>query len=342
MAGVARLSRVVVVLLHALVLLARAARVPGATAVRGVAGLSADAWPPTPGPKVPATEVAPGVWLPLAGLGTWQYNDTVAYGAVRAALDLGYPHIDTALGYRNQRGVGKALKDSGRKRKDVFITSKIPGGLNTSATTAAVEQCLDELGTDYIDLMLIHFPAAWSGEGGKALRQEEWLALEPFVKKGVLRAIGVSHYCPRHLLDVLEVATVPVAVNQVQYHVGMGTSGTNASDGRAFMESVGVTFQSFSPLCGPCGTKELLTGELVTKIGAAHGKSGAQVSLKWLVQQNIPVIPKSDKPDHLKENLDLFGWELSQQEMAALTLHASPEVAGNPGPPATSGDCDVL
>eukprot|EP00959_Pyramimonas_sp_CCMP1952_P019778 417748-Pyramimonas_sp.AAC.1 len=284
--------------------------------------------------RTPTIEIAPGVHMPMVGLGTWLYNSSRAKHAVELALKVGYTHVDTALMYENQKGVGEAL--AGFPRDSFFVTTKIPGGLNFSAASAAIQQDLDELQLDYIDLLIVHFPATWPGEGGKQMRQEGWKAMEEFVKKGKLRAIGVSHFCKRHVEDILEINTVPIALNQVQYHVGMGTSGPLANDDKEYMESKGIVYESFSSLCGPCNTTELLNGPLVTKIGATHGKTGAQVSLKWLVQQGIPVIPKSDKVEHLKENLDLFGWELTKDQMAALTAATSPPIAGDPD--LTSGD----
>jgi diketogulonate reductase-like aldo/keto reductase len=126
----------------------------------------------------------------------------------------------------------------------------------------------------------------------------------------------------------------------------MGTAGVNATDDKAYDKQRGVLYESFSPLCGPCaGTdaKELITGKLVTRIGAKHGKSGAQVALKWQVQQGIPVIPKTSNPAHAAENIDLFDWTLDEDDMAALTAATVPAVAGNPGPGGVpvSGDCDV-
>ena len=304
---------------------------------------------------VPTITIAPGVEMPLAGLGTWQYNSTVAKAAVLSALKLGYTHIDTALGYDNQDGVGEAIAASGVARDALFVTSKIPGGLAYHAAGGALTTALDQLfpGDDgaYVDLMLVHFPASWDQKAaGKALRQDQWRALEAFHKGGKARAIGVSHYCKRHIDDILEVATVTPAINQVQFHVGMGAAspggGANATDDREYDGTVGVTYQSFSPLCGPCEGSdhmELITGDLVTKIGKAHGKSGAQVALKWQVQQNIPVIPKSANPDHQRENLDLFGWTLSDDEMRQLSAATKPQVAGDAGPGglAVSGDCSV-
>jgi diketogulonate reductase-like aldo/keto reductase len=203
---------------------------------------------------------------------------------------------------------------------------------------------LRDLNLSYVDLMLVHFPATMDekGAGGPDGRRTSWKALEDFAKAGKARAIGVSHYCPRHLEDILPTATVPVALNQVEYHVGMGSAGPLGDDGRQFMDSVGVKFMSFSPLCGPCpkpDNRELITGKLVNSIGAKHNKTGAQVALRWLVQQGIPVIPKSANALHLRENLDLFSFELSQNEMLQLTMAKTPGTAG--GPDGTSGDCPI-
>jgi diketogulonate reductase-like aldo/keto reductase len=195
-----------------------------------------------------------------------------------------------------------------------------------------------------VDLMLLHFPASMDASlaGGPAMRKEQWLALEAFAKAGKARAIGVSHYCPQHLQDVISVATLPIALNQVEYHVGMGGQGSVADDGRAFMERIGVKFMSFSPLCGPCGNQSdvLITGDLVTSIGRKYGKSGPQVALKWLVQQDIPVIPKTSNIAHLKQNIDLFSWTLSDEDMVALTKATSPSVTGG-GDGVSSGDCNI-
>lgn len=174
--------------------------------------------------KVPTIEIAPGVDMPLVGIGTWQYDSMTAASEVTNALRLGYRHIDTAIGYKNQLGVGHAIHTGieglGIPRKQMFVVSKIPGGLNQSAATEQLElsvsQLFPEAESAYVDLMLIHFPATWGGVGGKAMRQEEWRAMEAFAKAGKARAIGISHYCKRHLNDILEIATIKPAVNQVQ------------------------------------------------------------------------------------------------------------------------------
>ncbi|CAE8722311.1 unnamed protein product [Polarella glacialis] len=282
--------------------------------------------------------------MPLLGLGTWLYNSSVAEGAVTTAFGMGYRHVDTAAAYKNQDGVGRALSKTNLPRDEFFVTSKISGGLSASATEATADQCLEDLGLPYVDLMLIHFPSAWDGNfSGKKYRQEEWKALEAWAKSGKARAIGISHYCSRQLDDILEIATVPVAVNQVQYHVGMAQAGRLSTDDRDYMQSKGVLYQPFSPLCGPCdppANKELITGKLVTDIGSVYNKTGAQVSLRWLVQQGLPAIPKSSTAVHLKENFEIFDFKLSEDEMSRLSAATSPAVGGGPNP-TDSGDCGV-
>jgi len=234
--------------------------------------------------------------------------------------------------------VGAALKKVALPRQDFFVTSKIPGGLNSSATTAALNLALSQLGLEYVDLMLLHFPATWGGVGGPAGRKEQWLALEKWAKSGKARAIGVSHYCKTHIEDILSVATLPIALNQVMYHVGMGMSPNLGNDYKSYMESVGIVYMSFSTLCGPCGKDkmELIDGPLVTELGKAHNVTGPQIALKWAVQQGIPVVPKSSKPKHLAEDFDLFSFTLSQAEMDKLTSSATPATGA-----ADSGDCEV-
>lgn len=291
--------------------------------------------------KIPTKEIAPGVHMPMAGLGTWLYNDTRAGKAAKMALDMGYTHIDTAYDYNNSIGIGKALAASDRKRGSYFITTKVEGGLSYAKTMAEAEENLKNLGVSYVDLLLLHFPDTMSATpaGNATTRQAQWSAMEDFYNAGKAKAIGVSHYCSRQMEDILAVATVTPAVNQVQFHVGMGTSVPNATDDRKWDNAHGITYESFSPLCGPCKTFELINGTMVTDIGKKYGKTGAQVSLKWIVQQGIPVIPKTDDAKHMAENVDLFDWTLSDEDMGTLTASLTPPVAGNS--PTDSGDCGL-
>lgn len=295
-------------------------------------------------PSVPVRGVdSKTVELPLVGIGTWLQNSTVAEAAVREAFQNGYRHVDTAFVYKNQDGVGRALKSVplavGLRREDYWVTSKIPPGNNASTVRQYLDTCLRDLQLDYVDLMLIHYNDP--NISTKAQRQEQWKEMEKWAKDGKARALGVSHYCREHVEDILEVATVPIAVNQVQYHVGMGPSGRRANDDKEWMKTKGILYESFSPLCGPCDpphNMELVNGSLVTSIGNKYGKSGPQVALKWLAQQGIPVIPRSAEKEHMQENADLFSWQLSEADMAALTKADSPAVAGGPSGE-DSGDC---
>lgn len=276
------------------------------------------------------------VLLPLVGAGTWQYNDTVAYQSVCQAFAAGYTFVDTAWGYKNQRGVGAAIRDCWRgPREGLFVMTKIPGGLNSSQVEAAHGENLLQLGLDYVDHLMTHFPADWDETvSSPEARQEEWLALEAIYKRGEARSIGVSHYCPRHIIDVMWVATVTPAINQVEYHVG-------SSDVDGVMETCsdfGITFMSFSPLCGPCQydpEDSLVHGELVNEIASHYGTNvtGSQVSLRYIVQQGIPAIPKSNTMAHLLSNIDIFSFELSEEHMQRLARATKPA--------ATGGDCDV-
>lgn len=290
-------------------------------------------------PSVPINGIHGQVSMPLIGLGTWKYNSTVAAAAVSSAFIAGYRHVDTAQGYENQLGVGHALAKAGLKREEYFVTTKIPGGLNASATTAALEQSLKELQLGVVDLMLIHWAADTLPEV-----QEQWLAMEAWAKAGKARAIGVSHFCKVHLEAVLKVATLPVAVNQNQYHVGMGEDTQPRLHDKAYAESHGILYQSYSSLCGPCTppqNKALINGPLVTEIGRAYNKTGAQVALRWVVQQGIPVIPKSSNLEHIKSNFELFDFQLTSADMARLSAATYPPETGTKQAPDDAQDCSM-
>jgi diketogulonate reductase-like aldo/keto reductase len=305
---------------------------------------------PTPETRIPTIEIAEGVHMPMLNLGTWLYDDAKAYDAVTEAFKLGYPGVDTAWDYTNGKGIGEALKQSGRERHEYWITTKIEGGLSYNETVAEFDAQLKDLGVEYVDLLLMHFPThsngtAFSPEG----RAEQWKAMEKFVADEKTRSIGVSHFCKHHMISLLETAIIPPALNQVEYHIGMGSAGNNATDDKAFHESIGVTYQPFSQLCGPCcmgqpanctADMELITGEMVTSIGKNYGKSGAQVSLRWLTQQGLPVIPKTNNPKHLAQNMDIFEWNMTMADMATLSASESPAVCGA-GDGINSGDCSA-
>jgi diketogulonate reductase-like aldo/keto reductase len=275
------------------------------------------------------------VELPLLGAGTWQYNDTIAYQSVCQAFSAGYTFVDTALGYGNQKGVGLAIRDCWQgSRDELFVMTKIPGGLSAEQVSASHTQNLLDLGLDYVDHLMTHFPADWKETvASKADRQAEWMALEKIYRRGEARTIGISHYCERHILDILEIATVVPSINQVEYHVGS----QDIDSVMDFCDQLGMIFMSFSPLCGPCEydpIDSLIHGELVTEIASHYENvTGSQVALRYIVQQGIPVIPKSNTLSHIQSNRDIFRFELSDVDMERLL--------GATKPSAEAGDCDV-
>lgn len=281
------------------------------------------------------------VRMPLVGAGTWQYNDTMAYQSLCKAFSAGVNFVDTAYGYGNQNGVSKAIHDCYTgKRSDLFVLTKVPGGLTFDEVRAAHHHNLFQLNIEYVDHLMTHFPADWEAtKASKEMRQEEWRALEEIYYTGKARSIGISHYCPQHIDDILEIATVMPSINQVEYHVGSG-------DIDGVMEKCRenkITFMSFSPLCGPCQYEpedSLITGTLVTEIAQRYNVTGAQVSLRYIVQQALKegsfiggVIPKSNNIDHIQTNMDLFSFELSEEDMVQLYQATKPS--------AEAGDCDV-
>lgn len=253
--------------------------------------------------------------------------------------------VDTAFGYKNQKGVGRAIRDCYQgRREDLFVLTKIPGGLSHAETLAAHQHNMWELELEYVDHLMTHYPADWeqSPDRSSAVRrQEEWLALEEIYYTGKARTIGVSHYCARHLQDVLEMATIPPSLNQVEYHVGSG----DVDDVLQACHENNVTFMSFSPLCGPCQYEpkdSLVHGDLVTEIASHYPNvTASQVSLRYIVQQALSgggsamggVIPKSNNMDHLVENLNIFSFSLSQKDMDRLAAATKP--------PPEKGDCSV-
>ena len=223
--------------------------------------------------------------------------------------------------------------------------TKIPGGLSSSEALEAHYENLDLLGLDYVDHVMAHFPADWQvtpERSSKSQRQEEWLGLENLYYRGLTRSIGISHYCPTHIDDVMEVATVNPSINQVEYHVGSGDIDRVIEK----CKENGIHFMSFSPLCGPCELKDpsdsLINGALVSDIASSYGPdvTGSQVALRYIVQQALEedsyiagVIPKSNNADHINSNAQIFNFELSEEDMARLKAASEPA--------AEDGDYDV-
>eukprot|EP00935_MAST-01C_sp_MAST-1C-sp1_P002049 g2049.t1 len=265
--------------------------------------------------------------MPLVALGTWQYDNATAAEAIKLALPLGFTHIDTAESYFNQIGVGQAL--AGVDRKSYFLTTKTFPCRNETEeacynqTMSDFELDLKDLGVDYVDLILLH-GASHRGKGScdaaactKDLGQ--WKAYQDMYKQGKAKAIGVSNYCISCfdcLLGQPGVDVVP-AVNQIQFHVGMGDDPDALL---SYCAKKGIVVQAYSPL----GNGKLIADADLATIGKAHGKSSAQVALKWIIDKGLPLATKANTTEYLKEDIDLFSWNLTTSERATLSAKTSP------------------
>jgi len=247
-----------------------------------------------------AVELADGSRLPMLGLGVWQVPDGPAcVNAVRWALELGYRHIDTAQAYGNEASVGRALRDSGIPRDEVFITTKFYPAHKDPVAEA--EQSLRRLGVDQVDLYIVHWP------GGGPLWA--WPGMERARDRGLARSIGVSNYSARELQQVIAAGAMVPAVNQVQFSA--------VQYRRALLEAClrsGVVLEAYSPL----GTGRHLSNKVVAEVAARVGRTPAQVLLRWCVQHGVPVIPKSTHRERISENARIFDFALSDEDMARL------------------------
>lgn len=254
---------------------------------------------------IPNVALNNGVQMPQLGFGVFQVSDDDTTAAVSAALAAGYRSIDTAAIYGNEAGTGRALAESGIARDELFITSKLwIADLGYDATLAAYQSSLDKLGLDYLDLYLIHWPAPELGKYA-----DSWLALEKLLADGRVRAIGVSNFLPEHLQSLIDLGGTVPAVNQVELHPAL-----QQQDVGAFNAAYGIATEAWSPLA----QGGLLDDPAILDIATGHGRSPAQVILRWHLQQGRIIIPKSVTPSRIRENLDVFGFDLSADELAAI------------------------
>ncbi|MFC4605895.1 aldo/keto reductase [Rhodococcus kronopolitis] len=243
--------------------------------------------------------------MPQIGFGVFQVPDDETTATVAAALESGYRSVDTAAVYGNEAGTGRALAASGVPREELFVTSKL---WNTDqgydATLAGFDTSLDRLGLDYLDLFLIHWPAP-------ALDRyvDTWRALERLYTDGRVRAIGVSNFLPEQLQRLLDTAAVVPAVNQIELHPALQQRGAVE-----FNRAHGIVTEAWSPLAQGA----VLAEPAVVRIAEAHGRTPAQVVLRWHLQQGRIVIPKSVTPTRIRENLDILGFSLSATDLAAV------------------------
>ena len=247
-----------------------------------------------------ARVLADGNRIPLLGLGVWQVpNGAECVDAVRWALELGYRHIDTAQAYGNEESVGQGLRESGVPRGEVFITTKFHPARKDPVAEA--ERSLQRLGVDFVDLYIVHWP-----EGGPT---SAWPGMERAREAGFARSIGVSNFGVDELGQLLATATVAPVVDQVQfspyeYRIALLDS----------CRQSGIALEAYSPL----GTGRHLASETVVRVAGRHGRTPAQVLLRWCIERGIPVIPKSTHRERIAENAQLFDFQLSEQEIAEL------------------------
>jgi 2,5-diketo-D-gluconate reductase A len=266
--------------------------------------------------SIPAITLNNGVQMPQLGFGVFQVSDDDTTAAVSAVLEAGYRSIDTAAIYGNEAGTGRALAESGIARDELFITSKLwIDDLGYQSTLAAFDTSLARLGLDYLDLYLIHWPAPERDNYA-----DSWLALEKLLADGRVRAIGVSNFLPEHVQRLIDLGGTVPAVNQVELHPAL-----QQRDVTVFNAAYGIATEAWSPLAQGA----VLDEPAITEIAARHGRTPAQVILRWHLLQGRIVIPKSVTPARIRENLDVFGFDLDADELAAVD---SLERDGRTGP----------
>ncbi|MET8612467.1 aldo/keto reductase [Streptomyces misionensis] len=255
---------------------------------------------------IPSVTLNNGVEIPQLGFGVFQVPDEQTTAAVTSALEAGYRSIDTAAIYGNETGVGRALAAAALPREELFVTTKVwNADQGYDATLRAFDASLAKLGLDYVDLYLIHWPTP-----ARDLYRDSWRALERLAEEGRVRAAGVSNFQPDHLERLLDGATLIPAVNQIELHPGLQQAAL-----RAFHAEHKIATEAWSPLAQGA----VLDDPAITDIAARHGKSPAQVVIRWHLQLGNIVIPKSVTPARIRENLDVFDFALSEQEMTAIT-----------------------
>lgn len=241
-----------------------------------------------------------GVKMPMIGFGTYQMPSRITERCVLDALKIGYRHIDTAQCYGNEREVGKAVKNSGLRREDIFVTTKIWSARGYRDALTSIEDSLQALNIGYIDLFLIHEP---TGNFNEIYR-----AMEEKYSEGKLRAIGVANFLEENFSRLMSTAKVIPAVNQIETHVFRQQKNMHR-----ILKNYGTIHESWSPLA--CGKNNIFSNSILKDIADAHSKTVAQVALRFLTQQNIPVIPKSTHVERMQENFSITDFELSDSEM---------------------------
>ena len=252
-----------------------------------------------------------GYKIPCIGFGTWQTPDgDVAVNAVRDAINFGYKHIDTAAVYGNEISVGKAIKESKANRNDLFITSKVwnkERGYKTAL--AAFEKTLNDLQLDYLDLYLIHWPASQNQfKDWDNINLETWRAMTELYKAGKIKSIGVSNFMPHHLKSLMQTEIKPM-VNQIEFHAGFMQEETVK-----YCNDNNILIEAWSPL----GTGKMLNNNTLKEIAKKYNKSAAQLCIRWCLQNNTLPLPKSVTASRIKENTEIFDFNISYEDMKTI------------------------
>jgi 2,5-diketo-D-gluconate reductase A len=251
---------------------------------------------------VPTIALNDGNSIPQLGLGVWQVPEEDTASVVREAIEAGYTSIDTAQGYDNEEGVGQGVRDSGVDRGTLFITSKLrTRDQPYDAAIRSFEGSLKRLGLDYLDMFLIHWPVP-----AHEMYPDAWKAFVKLQQDGLVRSIGVSNFLPEHVERIIDETGVKPAVNQIEVHPEYQQLAV-----REFHKRHDIAIESYSPL----GSGAVLDNPTIRDIGRRHGKSPAQAIIRWHLQQGLIVIPKSTHAERIRENIDVFDFQLDSEDM---------------------------
>lgn len=262
-------------------------------------------------------KLSSGYEMPILGLGTWQLTGRRCKEAVKKAIELGYKHIDTAWIYDNQENVGDAIKESGVKREKLFITSKVwTDNLRYEDVLEQCKETLNQLKLDYLDLYLIHWPDS------DVPLEETFRAFKKLVSEKKIRSIGVSNFNIARVREAMEKSEIPVSVNQVEYHPYL-----NQESLLEECRKNKIILTAYSPLA----RGKIINDKVLKSVAEKYDKTASQVTLRWLLQKNIVVIPKASSENHLKENMEIFDFELKKEDMEKINKINIRKRLVNPG-----------